>query len=168
MRVYCKLTLNIFILSAFVSINNLPGVLSYSDCASSSSFKIKSDYGYVQHYGFYGNLDLLQLSTSRSTYFCFTKNQALKEVKSGKCVGTSYGQLVLTNNCILQWVYNSNTRYLMADDNFGRCISAWNYNTGPDQVTSVPGLSICSGYNHVDLINMNPSKFLVSCYSFII
>ena len=115
----------------------------------------------MHHYGTYENLYLLEFSkTQPPAYFCFTNTLALKELESGKCVGTiskTNLQLVLTNNCKRLWRYNSDNESLI-DIKAEYCFSPWSYSKPPPEVRFVPGLSPCAKWNRVVL---NPSKYAV-------
>ena len=141
-----------------------------SDCAT-ANFTIQSfRYSYVCHYGIYDKLDLLEFSSTQTpAHFCFTSNNALQEVVTGKCVNSvtnSNLQLVLTNDCsglfFHQWVYNPNSKQLI-NINTGYCFSAWYYLLPPPEVQFVPGLSPCAEWNRVML---SPSKYLVYFFQF--
>ena len=129
-------------------------------------FTIESTaYGDVYYYGVVGKLNILQFTKRSKSYFCFTCNKALKEVKSGKCirgVASSFTsrQLVLDDKCDKTWTYSPTKKRLVYVES-GKCLSPWNYRYAKlAGVTVVPGLSTCSSWNKISL----NGKFLVSSF----
>ena len=133
---------------------------------TSGLFTIEStSYGRVYYYGVVGKLNILQFTRNSKSYFCFTCNKALKEVKSGKCirgVASSHAnrQLVLHDKCDKTWTYSPTKKRLVYVES-GKCLSPWNYDyaklTG---VRVVPGLSTCSTWNKISL----NGKFTISSF----
>ena len=145
-------------------------VCYFSIECSTANFTIGSpEYGHVQHYGFYENLDLLDFSkTQPPTQFCFTTNEALLDVEAGKCVGfissTNLQLVLLVDACdgisLQQWLYYSDQQ-LLVDITTTLCMSPWDYPVPPPDVQFVPGLSPCAEWNHIIL---NPSKYFISIF----
>lgn len=109
-------------------------------------------------------------------YFCFTSNDALQELKSGKCAGrvNSYNyQLTLTDKAcnekafFEEWKYDS-TKQQLVDTDLGLCFNPSYYFKQPTDIQVVPKLSDCS---ESDPIILHPSKydiltFLVQGFAF--
>ena len=133
------------------------------ECAS-EKFTIQSTYyGRVYYYGAVGKYNILQFTKNSKSYFCFTCNKALKELKSGKCISgipsdSVNRQLVLTKECDKTWTYSPTKKRLVYVE-YGNCLSPWNYDYAKlSGVRVVPGLSTCSSWNKISL----NGKFLSS------
>ena len=128
------------------------------------TYQIRSmEYGYVHHYGPYGDVDFLQFSNTRApARFIYTSKKALQLVnettEAKRCVTrkTLGDQLLrLTGNCSLDpWFYDSTKRWLRHKTPSGKgCFSPWDHTSKPPldlYVTS--GVSPCSDWNEIMLI----------------
>ena len=130
-------------------------------------FTIEStSYGDVYCYGVVGKDHILKFTKKSKSYFRFTCNKALKEVKSGKCISgipsnNKNRQLVLTKECDKTWTYSPTKKHLVYDE-YGNCLSPWNYDwVKLPGVRVTPGLSTCRNWNEISL----NGKFLISSFS---
>lgn len=128
--------------------------LPISIFSSASVYLIKSDFGYLRHFG----EGFLEFSRNRpSDHFRFIKQNILQEVKTRKCLNRrARGFVDLTYNCngstADRWAYNSYWRRLMIEDNLKYCLSPWRYYGVPRDITVRPNmLSVCSGWNEITL-----------------
>ena len=125
-----------------------------------TTFRIVTSYGYVHHYGFFEDMDLLNLTNDLSAVcFRFTSDNVLQDVATNKCVNRrtpTNRQLILTFNCdgptADRWEYDSVNKYLV-DVTMGQnwCLSPWSNGLPPTDITYMPGVSPCDGWNHVTL-----------------
>ncbi|CAB4027485.1 Hypothetical predicted protein [Paramuricea clavata] len=132
-----------------------------------NTFRIKSgQYGYVHHYGFFDNLDLLNFSlTQQPAHFRFTSKNVLQEIATNKCVNTltpTDRRLILTANCNEGdvWAYNS-TAQLLQDLTASalppyECFSPWANRLPPYDIHILTGLSPCDGWNRI-ILEADPS-----------
>ena len=120
----------------------------------------------MHHYGIsegpFGTLDYLNLTSSvaRAACFTFTSNNVLQETVTGKCVNRltdTDRQLILRTNCngplADAWSYDS-TDIRLIDVSMGAtwCFSPWRNSYPPYDITYMPGVSPCAGWNEVFLI----------------
>ena len=125
------------------------------------TFRIVTSCGYVHHYGIFEGLDLLNLTNDLSAVcFRFTSNNVLQDIATKKCLmrrTTSNRQLILTYNCngptADTWEYDSVNRYLfdVSMKELDWCFSPWSNGLPPLDITCMPGVSPCSGWNYVTL-----------------
>ena len=120
------------------------------------------EYGYVHHYGPYGDVDFLQFSITRKpAHFIFTSKNALqlvnKTIKDKRCITRkTYGDqlLRLTGNCTLDsWIYDSSKRWLRHTKAPGMgCLSPWDHRLKPPPDLHITtGVSRCSDWNEIIL-----------------